>query len=594
MNIRLLIMVLCLLVIYPAVAQVEETRFTLEYDGLERAYELHVPESVAEGEGDVPLLIALHQFSSTARAMQLLTDLNALADEMGMIVVYPENTGFGWNNGTGEIDRGYFGMDVEYPDDLGFITTITDELLADYPIDPEQVYLVGGENGGLMATYLACQIPERFAGVMVVGATMWEYQAGVCPETATEPVDILFMLGLNDWFYPTVGRNWSRTREEPQRYTLSFQATLEYWAERNGCALDSAGTPVDTYHAVFTDCETAVRTMLYAVEGGGGAWFYEGDYTLNQFGITTNAVLQAFIRGDDLVDYPAQNTDELDENVVPLAGEPPAEALPRSFRLYVPPTYDPDEAIPLVLALHGRPDTGVGFSVITQLHLTAARENFLVLYPDGINLGWQYTNGIPGFVESDVDDIQFVEDLIVDLSQDINIDMNRVYVTGFSNGGFFTERLACSSYDFFAAYAVVGATAILNMDTVCDEANDIPMMFMHGTNDVSIPWEGHPRAHMGVIESLFFWVDYNDCNFTPREPELIPPAEEEPETFVMKVVYEDCAFGGELWFYGIQNGGHNWAGVPGVIGDEIAGLVNTDIHASDVVWEYMSQFRLDE
>ena len=118
-------------------------------------------------------------------------------------------------------------------------------------------------------------------------------------------------------------------------------------------------------------------------------------------------------------------------------------------------------------------------------------------------------------------------------------------------------------------------------------------MFMHGTADVSIPWDGDPLSHLSVIDNVFYWVAYNECNDEPREPEVIEPQTEEPQTLVIKIVYEDCAFGGDFWFYGIEGGGHNWTGVPDVIGEEIAGLVNLDVHASNIVWEFMSQYTFD-
>lgn len=576
---KLLVCLILTFSLMPTVAQIDPTRYTLEHDDLERTYEVYVPESAGD---DMPLVIALHQFSSSARTMQLLTDLNALADDMGLMVAYPETTGFGWNNGTAAIGRGYFGQGVDNPDDLGFIMKLKQNLLATYPIDPDQVYVVGGGNGGLMASYIACQMPDEFAGVMSVEATMWEYHADICPEASNGPIDMLFMLGGEDWFYPFGGRNLQLTPDRPERYSVGFQETMQWWASHNGCNPASAAFPEGTANAYFTDCETDVRTFLYIVSGGGSAWF--GDYTVEPTGITTEAVLKAFIEGDALEDYPEQ-----DKSVLP------ADPLPRSYRAYVPTGYDPDEPMPIVVALHGRPDSGTGFSIITELHLTAERENFIVVYPDGLNLGWNSTMDIPGFRNGgNWDDIQFLQDLVLSLSEQLNIDLNRVYTTGFSNGGFMVQRLACSASDFFAAYAVLGATMVAQFDPLCDPDNDVPIMFMHGTKDVSIRWEGDPMSYMPVVDSLFYWVNFNNCNLTPRETEMIPQKDEDAETFVAKIVYEDCAFGGDMWFYGVQNGGHNWTGVPGVIREEIAGLVNTDIHASDVVWEFMSQYTLDE
>jgi len=575
---RILLLTVCIfLSVMPSWAQVDDTRHTLEHDGLERTYELYVPDDLAD---DAPLLIALHQFSSSARAMQLLTDLNTMSDEMGLVVAYPENLNFGWNNGTADIERGYFSPDGTAPDDIGYIQALIATLADDYNIDTEQVYVVGSGNGGLMATYLACQMPEQLAGVVSVGATMWEYQADTCPDTQ-EPIDILYMMGMQDWVYPIEGRNFQLTPDRPERYTIGFRDSMEFWAMRNGCELSSAYSPMNTLHVAYSNCETDVRTYMYIVAGGGSGWF--GDYTVTPTGITTEAVLKAFINGDAIEDFPQQDLADV-----------PEEGRPRSYRLYVPSGYDPAEPMPIVVALHGRPDTGIGFSIITQMHLTAERENFLVLYPDGINLGWNYVKDIRRYAINDTqDDVQHLQDLVLNISERVNVGLNRVYATGFSNGGFMTQRLACEAHEFFAAFAVSGATMVPGMEDLCDSDNDVPIMFIHGTADVSIPWQGNQTSHYGVVQNLYYWVTYNDCNLEPIE-EVLPTTEAEPETYVGRITYEDCAFGGDLVFYGIQNGGHNWMGVPDVIREEIAGLVNTDYHASDIVWEYVSRFTLED
>lgn len=576
---KMLLLLTCILLsAVPSFAQLDATRHTLVHDGYERTYELYVPDDLPD---DAPLVIALHQFASSARAMQLLTHLNAMADEMGVMIAYPENFKFGWNNGTADIGRGYSSPDVEDPDDMGYIVALIDELAETHNIDTEQVYVVGSGNGALMATYLACQIPDKFAGVVSVGATMWEYQADVCPETQSESVDMLYFIGMQDWFYPMNGRDLQLTPDRPERYTQSYRATMEFWAERNGCDVSSAYSPANTLHVAYSECETDVRNFMYVVAGGGSAWF--GDYTVEDTGVDTEAILKAFISGADLEDFPQQDLSQVPEWVHP-----------RSYRLYVPTGYDPDKPMPIVVALHGRPDSGIGFSMITQLHLTAERENFLVLYPDGLNLGWNYVSGMPQFSGGGSwDDVQFLQDLVVKIGERINVDMNRVYATGFSNGGFMTQRLACEAYDFFAAFAVSGATMVHGMESFCYPANDVPIMFIHGTDDVSIPWSGTPYSHYGAVENLYFWVQYNNCSLEPTE-EYLPSTEDDPETFVARITYPDCAFGGDLVFYGIQNGGHNWMGVPDVISEEIAGLVNTDYHASDIVWEYLSRFTLQD
>jgi poly(3-hydroxybutyrate) depolymerase len=62
-----------------------------------------------------PLLIALHARSSSGRAMELLTGLDAAADAAGMVVVYPDSAGYNWGEDTTRDDN---------PDDVGFIAAL--------------------------------------------------------------------------------------------------------------------------------------------------------------------------------------------------------------------------------------------------------------------------------------------------------------------------------------------------------------------------------------------------------------------------------------------------------------------------------------
>src|SRR5690606_5750681 len=88
------------------------------------------------------------------------------------------------------------------------------------------------------------------------------------------------------------------------------------------------------------------------------------------------------------------------------------------------------------------------------------------------------------------DDVNFLKNLLDDLSVDLNIDQERAYITGYSNGGFITMRMACSGSDRFAAFASVGATFYPWMHDVCLGSDPAPILFMNGSQDISIPFDG--------------------------------------------------------------------------------------------------------
>lgn len=60
----------------------------------------------------------------------------------------------------------------------------------------------------------------------------------------------------------------------------------------------------------------------------------------------------------------------------------------RKYRVHAPAGYDPARPVPLVIAMHPYPGNGSAMIGMTGLDEMAARENFLVAYPDGVAGGF--------------------------------------------------------------------------------------------------------------------------------------------------------------------------------------------------------------
>ena len=74
----------------------------------------------------------------------------------------------------------------------------------------------------------------------------------------------------------------------------------------------------------------------------------------------------------------------------------------------------------------------------------------------------------------------------------------------------------------------------------------------------------------------------------------IPPRESSSLTRVKTFSSTNCQANAEVVLYAIMGGGHNWPGVADFIPASIAGRVNMDIHASDVIWSFFSVKQLDK
>jgi polyhydroxybutyrate depolymerase len=262
----------------------------------------------------------------------------------------------------------------------------------------------------------------------------------------------------------------------------------------------------------------------------------------------------------------------------------------RTYLLHVPPTYDSQTPVPLLLMLHGRGGDGERISALTSFSKLANEKNFIVVYPDGIENQWNYVKDVPGYSSMAQDDTGFLLALLDEVSSQYKIDEKRVYVAGFSNGGFMTQRLACDVPERFAAFASVSAAGFGGMTDLCQTPSPLSLLLMHGTIDAVIPWQGLVRGNNFMLapvnETLAFWASYSGCDGEITDTE-IPQKGDSPDTSVT-LFSVGCSRGNEILLYAVKGGGHNWPGVPGFIPEEFAGKVNTDIQASEVIWEFFS------
>ncbi len=274
---------------------------------------------------------------------------------------------------------------------------------------------------------------------------------------------------------------------------------------------------------------------------------------------------------------------------------------PRLYYLYVPTTYDETVPTPLLVVLHGRTSDGKRMARLTEFNMRAEALGFLVAYPDGKQKQWNYLHGIPGANDAP-DDSGFLTMLIEKVMGKYNLDTKRIYVTGISNGGFMTQRLACNPANIFAAFASVAASGYSAMPPNCKNSNPVNILYLHGTEDRLVPWQGlaikdgtgsQQQVTMSMTETLKFWSDHNGCSANVSS-KSIPPKEGSSQTRVSIFSASQCRDNTEVMLFGIIGGGHNWPGVTGIIPESIAGQVNMDIHASDVIWSFFKNKKLGD
>ena len=138
--------------------------------------------------------------------------------------------------------------------------------------------------------------------------------------------------------------------------------------------------------------------------------------------------------------------------------------LNREFIYYLPNNYDFSEKIPVLFNFHGGGGYAQNFIESNDMRPIADTAQFIAVYPQG---AVDYNGADPGTEPSTSwlhkaptthNDIYFIEAIIDTLKTLYNIDEERVYACGYSEGGIFTYELACRLNYKFAAIASVSGS----------------------------------------------------------------------------------------------------------------------------------------
>jgi len=134
-----------------------------------------------------------------------------------------------------------------------------------------------------------------------------------------------------------------------------------------------------------------------------------------------------------------------------------------TYLVHIPSDYNCRKPLPLVVVIHGAFDTAQGMEKFSGFSDLADRENFIVMYPNGMGIfgffqHWNAGHCCGKAASDNVDDVGFVAATIEDVSTRLKIDPNRIYMVGFSNGGMLAYRFAAERGDLLAAVAPLAAS----------------------------------------------------------------------------------------------------------------------------------------
>lgn len=156
---------------------------------------------------------------------------------------------------------------------------------------------------------------------------------------------------------------------------------------------------------------------------------------------------------------------------------------------------------------HGRLGTSDTERDTSLYYNYASSSHYIIVYPQGVagdkGTAWQG----PSYAYPDVNDIQFVSDLLTYLQDNFCVDINRIYASGKSNGGGFLDLLACSNVgDKFAAFAMA-APALYTDTSLGSCGKKRAILSSHGDADTTIPYAGGEGLG-GPLPNVGKWVSW--------------------------------------------------------------------------------------
>jgi polyhydroxybutyrate depolymerase len=257
-----------------------------------RSFIVYTPTTYDESQS-APVVIALHGRYGNGAGMASLIDFNRVAEGYGIIAVYPDGIDNEWN-----YVRGIMGYEQKPYDDSKFLADLVDDLAVDLNIDMSRIYALGFSNGGFMAQRLACDNPERYAGLASVAATGFLGMQTVCRNPV--PVTMAFINGTEDNNVSWTGYRQIQGQNVPTN--LSVNETFGFWADWDQCEgagttedLPQLGNSPETSVRTLTldDCADGVTLKLFGVIGGGHNWPGVPDAIITEVAGNVNLDIQA-------------------------------------------------------------------------------------------------------------------------------------------------------------------------------------------------------------------------------------------------------------------------------------------------------------
>lgn len=229
-----------------------DNKLSLQFGGRTRSYIAYVPSAIKSGTA-VPLIFDFHGHGSNAADEEATSGWKKKADQVGVIMVYPEGVDSSWNVGN------CCGLAMsENVDDVGFTKAMIQAMSKAACIDPKRIYATGMSNGAGFVHRLGCEAADVLAAIAAASADLV-----TDPCTPARPISVLAVRGLADTMVKYEGGKTGSTGwNDP-----GAKASLELWRKIDQCT--GQATTTHQYCESYTQCSAGVENTLCSLPDTG-------------------------------------------------------------------------------------------------------------------------------------------------------------------------------------------------------------------------------------------------------------------------------------------------------------------------------------
>ena len=276
-----------------------------------------------------------------------------------------------------------------------------------------------------------------------------------------------------------------------------------------------------------------------------------------------------------------------------INGEITVNGTKRTYILHLPKNYSESGKYPLVLIFHGGGGNAAQMQNYMKMDPIADREGFITVYPQGLNKHWNDGRELDQKVSSN-DDLSFVKQLLDTVSNHYNINKERIFSTGISNGGFMSIFLSYKLSDRLLAVAPVCASIPDKIYPDFHPSQPISILLINGTKDPLVPFEG------GTVGNSLIGGRGN-CTSTDSTIKRYLQINGSSNSLKTTAVPDDAPFDGctatrfeydggknntRVVLIKITNGGHTLPGASQYLPKFIIGKVCYDFKGNEEIWKF--------